>query len=47
MEIEWNMICRVCLLQEGEMTSIYEKDETNKTIQEKIMICSPIRVRIN
>nr|WBY54303.1 cucoid [Nephrotoma suturalis] len=41
-DVEWNMICRVCL-QDGDMTSIYEADSTGKTIKEKILLCSPIR----
>lgn len=44
--MEWNMICRVCL-QEGDMVSVYEKDETSVSYGEKIMLCSAIVVSIH
>lgn len=44
---EWDAICRICL-QEGQLHSLFyfddEKSELN--IAEKIMLCSPILVRI-
>lgn len=41
--VDWNSVCLVCL-QEGDMRSIYEKDEKNMTLSEKIMRCSTIEV---
>lgn len=42
--VDWNSVCLVCL-QEGDMRSIYEKDEKNMTLSEKIMRCSTIEIR--
>lgn len=43
---EWDAICRVCL-QEGTLHSIFDYDDENSelNIAEKVMLCSPIKVR--
>lgn len=42
--MEWNIICRICL-QEGDMHSIFDRDEDGLLIADKIMSCSNLEVR--
>lgn len=44
---EWDAICRICL-QEGQLHSLFDFDEekSDLNIAEKIMLCSPIVVRL-
>lgn len=44
---EWDAICRICL-QEGQLHSLFDFDDEKSelNIAEKIMLCSPIVVRV-
>lgn len=45
---EWDAMCRICL-QEGQLHSLFDFDDEKSelNIAEKIMLCSPIVVRIS
>lgn len=44
---EWDAICRICL-QESQLHSLFDFDDekSDLNIADKIMLCSPIVVRI-